>query len=104
MTANVGPHRNAASEPEAVALGQGSRPERQARAASRKRRMIVLGVELDALLCLLRNRRFQQTVITGIIGLAALARLAKESHTHGIARLAAWDKKQDLRRQRNARP
>jgi hypothetical protein len=63
----------------------------------------MLGVELDALLRLLRSRQFQQKVITGIIVLAALARLAKEGQTHGIERLVAWDKKQNLRRQRNAR-
>ena len=104
MTANVGPHKNAASEPEAVALGQGGRPERQARAASREHRVIMLGVELDALLRLLRDRQFQQNVITGIVVLAALARLAKESQTRGIVRLVTWDKKQNLRRQRNAGP
>jgi hypothetical protein len=49
----------------------------------------MLGVELDALLRLLRSRQFQQNVITGIIVLAALARLAKESQTHGIERLVA---------------
>jgi hypothetical protein len=66
--------------------------------------MIVLGVELDALLRLLRDRRFQQNVITSIIVLAALARLARESRDRSIARLVAWDKKQDLRHQRVARP
>jgi hypothetical protein len=37
-----------------------------------------------------------------LIGLAALARLSRESQARSIARLAAWDKKQNLRRQRNA--
>jgi len=104
MKAKVERRRNGPSEPEVVALGHGSRRERQGRAGSREHRMIVLGVELDALLRLLRDRRFQQNVITSIIVLAALARLARESRDRSIARLVAWDKKQDLRHQRVARP
>jgi hypothetical protein len=64
--------------------------------------MIVLGIELDAVARLLRNPRFQQNAITGVIGLVALSRLSRESRARSFARLAAWDKKQSLRRQRQA--
>jgi hypothetical protein len=40
-------------------------------------------------------------LITGIIGLVALARLVREGETRSFARLAAWDQKQSLRRQRH---
>jgi hypothetical protein len=100
MTIELGPGRNGDSEPEAVTPGRGGRRVRQV--ASRKHRMIVLGIELDAVARLLRDRRFQETVIMCIIGLAALARLMRESQERSFARLTAWDKKQRLRRQRRA--
>ena len=80
--------------------GQDARPSRQARSA-RPERLIVLGVELNALARLVGNRRFQRNLITGIIGLVALARLVGEGETRSFARLAAWDQKQSLRRQRH---
>jgi hypothetical protein len=61
-------------------------------------RLIVLGIEVSAVVRLLRDRRFQQNVIVGIIVLAALSRLARENKARNIARLIAWDKKQDVRR------
>jgi len=61
--------------------------------------MTVRWVELVALAHLLRDRRFQQTVITGMIGLAALVRMAREVRTRSLARLIAWDKRQDRRLQ-----
>ena len=80
--------------------GQDARPSRQARPA-RPERLIVLGVELNALARLVGDRRFQRNLITGIIGLVALARLVREGETRSFARLAAWDQKQSLRRQRH---
>jgi len=61
-------------------------------------RLIVLGIEVSALVHLLRDRRFQQNVIVGIIVLAALSGLARENRARNIARLVAWDKKRELRR------
>ena len=101
MTASIERRQNDPSEPEAIPSEGGDRRAREAR-ASREHRLIVLGIELKALLNLLRSPRFQRNVITGLIGLAALARLSKESQARSIARLAAWDKKQRLRGQRNA--
>ena len=100
MTIELGPGRNGDSEPEAVTPGRGGGRVRQV--ASRKHRMIVLGIELNALARLLRDRRFQRNVITGMIGLAALVRLMRESQEHSFKRLTAWDQKQRLRRQRRA--
>ena len=102
MTIEVEPSRNGDSKPEAVTSRRGSRRERPVRVASREHRVIMLGIELDAVAGLLRNRRFQQNVITGIIGLVALTRLMRESQARNRARLIAWDKKQYLRRHRNA--
>jgi hypothetical protein len=56
--------------------------------------MIVYGIELEALVHLLRDRRFQQNVITGMIGLAALVAMAREGRTRTLARVLAWDKRQ----------
>ena len=99
MTANIERRQN---DPEAISSAGGDGRAREAR-ASREHRLIVLGIELKALLDLLRSPRFQRNVITGLIGLAALARISKESQARNIARLVAWDKKQELRRQRSAR-
>jgi hypothetical protein len=101
MTANVERRRNDPSEPEAISSERGDGRAREAR-ASREHRLIVLGIELEALLNLLRSPRFQQNVIMGLIGLAALAHLSRETRARSFSRLAAWDKKQNLRRQRNA--
>jgi hypothetical protein len=101
MRANIERRRNGPGEQEAISSERGGGRAREAR-ASRGHRLIVLGIGLEAFLNLLRNPRFQRNVITGLIGLAALARLSRESQARSLARLAAWDKKQDLRRQRNA--
>jgi len=52
---------------------------------------------------LLRSRRFPGQVIIGVIGLVALARLARENQARAWARLVAWDKRQNLRYQRSAK-
>ena len=101
MTANVERRQTDPSEQEAISSERGDGRAREAR-ASREHRLIVLGIELEALLNLLRNPRFQRNVVTGLIGLAALARISREAQAHSFARLAAWDKRQSLRGQRNA--
>jgi hypothetical protein len=42
---------------------------------------------------------FHELVITAVIELAALAGLARENQVRTVARVAAWDKAQNLRRQ-----
>jgi hypothetical protein len=52
---------------------------------------------------LVLSRRFGGRVIAGVIGLAALAGLARENQARTRARLGAWDKQQNLRHQRTAK-
>ena len=54
------------------------------RAARREHRMIMFGTELGAVAHLLRDRRFQERVITGVIGLVALAGLARETRSAAL--------------------
>jgi hypothetical protein len=60
-------------------------------------------IELDAVAHLLRDRRFQERVITGVIGLVALAGLARENRERSLARLATWSRKYSSRDRRQAR-
>jgi hypothetical protein len=55
---------------------------------------------------LLRSRQLHEQVIFGIIGLAALAGIARENQARAVTRLAAWNQQQTLRLQRKtkARP
>lgn len=55
--------------------------------------MIMLGIELHALVRLLRDHRFQENVIIIMIALAAVASLSRESRARNVARLIAWDKR-----------
>ncbi len=59
--------------------------------------MAWLAVGLAAAARLPRDPRFQRTVIVLAIGLAALSGLARDGQTTSLARLAAWDKKQQMR-------
>jgi len=60
--------------------------EGQARAASRTRDMVLLGIGISAVARLLGSRRFQVRVITGVIGVAALAGLAREGEVPVMVR------------------
>jgi hypothetical protein len=60
--------------------------EGQARAASRTRDMILLGIGISAVARLLGSRRFQVRVITGVIGVAALAGMARDSEVPVMVR------------------
>ena len=60
--------------------------EGQARAASRTRDMILLGIGISAVARLLGSRRFQVRVTTGVIGVAALAGMARESEVPVMVR------------------
>jgi hypothetical protein len=65
--------------------------EGQARAASRTRDMILLGIVISAAARLLGSRRFQVRVITGVIGVAALAGMARESEVPVMVRVIFKD-------------
>lgn len=70
---------------------------RRSEAAGRKRRTILLAVGLAAVTRLPRDRRFQRNVIVLVVGLAAAARLAQNGQTNSLGRLAAWDRRQQVR-------
>ena len=65
--------------------------EGQARAGSRTRDMILLAIGISAVARLLGSRRFQVRVITGVIGVAALAGMARESEVPVIVRVIFKD-------------
>ena len=65
--------------------------------AHRKHVIVLLG--LAGLGHLVRDRRFQAHVIVAAIALGAVKSLGHDNRTNTFARLAAWDKRQDLRRQ-----
>jgi hypothetical protein len=96
-------HGNGRKELGAVISVNGNGQARRARAARRQNRMMMLGIGLGVASRLLRDPRFQAQTITAAIGLAVLKRAAKESQGHTLGRLAAWDKKQSLRHQPNAK-
>jgi hypothetical protein len=64
--------------------------ERQAPAASRTRDMILLAIGISAVARLLGSR-FQVRVITGVIGVAALAGMARESEVPVMVRVILKD-------------
>jgi hypothetical protein len=61
--------------------------EGQARTASPTRDMVLLGIGITAVARLLGSRRFQVRVITGVIGVAALAGMARESEVPVMVRV-----------------
>ena len=65
--------------------------EGQAPAASRTRDMILLAIGIRAVARLLGSRRFQVRVITGVIGVAALAEMARESEVPVMVRVIFKD-------------
>jgi hypothetical protein len=66
-------------------------------AADRRRRAVLFAAVLVALARVPRNRRFQEHAITLAIGLAAAAAIGRENQARTLARLAAWDQRQNLR-------
>ena len=62
-------------------------PEGQARAASRTRDMILIAIGISAVARLLGSRRFHVRVITGVIGVAALAGMMRESEVPAMVRV-----------------
>jgi hypothetical protein len=96
MTIEVGSGRDARKEPGAVIPARAGGPAWQSRTVSRQHGAIWLGIGLATLARCVRSRRFHGQVITGIIGLAALAGIARETQASALTRLAAWDKARRL--------
>src|SRR5580700_4951834 len=82
----AGPSGDAQKTPRALISGGVHMSEGQARAASRSRDMILLGIGISAVARLLGSRRFQVRVTTGVIGVAALAGMARESEVPVMVR------------------
>jgi len=100
MTSETGSGRDAYKARRAVIPGGTERAgRRRSRAASRNHHTVMLRIGLGLLL----SRPFHKLVITAVIGLAALMGLARENQARSVARLSAWDKAQNLRRQRAAK-
>jgi hypothetical protein len=71
-------------------------------AVTPQRRAIWVMIGLATAVHALRDRRLQETVLAGIIGLAAIAALARSNQDRAFARLAAWDRRLSGRYQREA--
>jgi hypothetical protein len=99
---HIGSGREARTAPGTTTSAYPRGSARRARAASRSRRRVMLRIGFGLLL----SRQFHELVIAGVIGLAALAGLARENQARARTRLAAWDKRQNLRYERTvkARP
>ena len=65
--------------------------EGQAPAASRTRDMVLLAIGISAVARVLGSRRFQVRVITAVIGVAALAGMARESEVPVMVRVIFKD-------------
>ena len=65
-------------------------------------RIVLLGIGMSAVARLLRDPGFQARVITGIIGLAVLRRVTRESGARTAQRLVAWDKRHQPQNQGEA--
>ena len=89
MTIEAGSGRNARDEPGTAISARADGPASQLRAVSGQHGAVWLGVGLATLAHILRSRRFHVQVI---IGLGALASIARENQAVALARLAAWDK------------
>jgi hypothetical protein len=60
-------------------------------------------VALATVVHMLRSRRFYQRVITRAVAVGALRRIGQENQASTMARLAAWDKRQVQRLERQAK-
>jgi hypothetical protein len=89
--------RHARQSPGAMTLGGPGEPTRQSLVTSRQRKVVMIVIGLVAAARLPLDRRFQRRVIMIVIGLAAAAGLARNGQAVSLARLAAWDKQQQLR-------
>ena len=61
------------------------------RQAERQRNAVLAGVGLAAAARVLRDSRFEQRVIAGLIVQAALVQIARDALRRAVRRLVAWD-------------
>ena len=104
MVRQVRSGRDAQTAPGAAPAAAAIRPVRQARTVRRNNRIVWSLIGLKAAGDVLRSRRSQELAIVGVIMVAALAHGARQSQAQMLARLIAWDKRQEqaLRRHLSA--
>ena len=95
MTSEIGSGRDGHKARGAMIPGGSRAAARRPRAARRNHRIVILRIGLGILL----SHPFHKLVITAVLALAALVGLARENQARNLARVAAWDKAQKLRRQ-----
>jgi hypothetical protein len=100
MIPNIGIARYARVASEMRISRRPDRPARRLRAASRRRDAVIVVIGLAAVARLPWDSRAQQHAIMLAIGLAAAAALARENQARSLARLVAWDQRQNLRQSR----
>jgi hypothetical protein len=100
MIPNIGIARYARAASEMRISRRPDRPVRRLRAASRRRDAVIVVIGLAAVARLPWDSRTQQHAIMLAIGLAAAAALARENQARSLARLVAWDQRQNLRQSR----
>lgn len=87
--------------PEAVPPA-GNGPARRSKAAELEAKAVMRLIGVAVLLRLLQSRRFWEHLAIGAIVLGALGRIGRENGAGTMARLAAWDKRQVERLERQA--
>ncbi len=87
--------------PEAVPPA-GNGPARRSKAAELEAKAVMRLIGVAVLLRLLQSRRFWEHLAIGAIVLGALGRIGQENGAGTMARLAAWDKRQVERLERQA--
>ncbi len=88
--------------PEAVPPAGGDGPTRQSKAAELEAQAVLRLIGVAVLLRLLQSRRFWERLAVGAIVLGALGRMGQENGAGTMARLAAWNKRQAERLERQA--
>ena len=94
--------QDARRPPEAVPPAGGDGPTRQPKATELEAQAVIRLIGVAVLLRLLRSRRFWERLAVGGIVLGALARMGQENGASTMARLAAWNKRQAGRLERQA--
>ena len=84
-----------------MAAGRGA-TGRQARAAGGDHRTALRVIALDTVAHMLRSRRFYARIVTVVIAVRALGQIGQENGAGMMERLAAWNKQQTERFERQA--
>ncbi len=88
--------------PEAMPPAGGNGPTLQSKAAELEAQAVLRLIGVAVLLRLLQSRRFWERLAVGAIVLGALGRMGQENRAGMMTRLAAWNKRQAGRLERQA--